>query len=209
MTNRLELVNHLSSEKQHIKLHPDVLTILFEHRRYIKSVFLDLAGLHEIAHLGITIVDPAKEILVFSSTPNIEYNLIQQHLWRADPCFSPRLHTNNNFCWWNSCHADEIEKIKFKNNQFNFGMTLARKINNFHLLYSYATRSRREDLPEYYESNLHELIVIGDYFYKSIRDIYSSYGIKYPPPELDHLRTKASQTNIRPYLRLVVATNRG
>jgi hypothetical protein len=208
---KLKLVDSFSSNKTQIKLHPEILTILLENRRSIKNVFFDINGLYDISHMGISIIDPAHELIAFSSTPNIEYNLIHQNLWKHDHCFSPCLNNLNRISWWDiyekisDCDREEIEIIKLRNNKFSLGITISRQVNDFCFLYSYATRSKRNDLQEYYESNTFGLIDIGDYFYKSILDIYSSYSIKYKPPELGHLISKVSNVGSQPYLRLVVS----
>lgn len=209
MIGKLKLVDRVVAKEAQTKLHPEILNILLENRRYVKSVFLEINGLYDIAHFGLTIVDPSNEMVVFSSTPNIEYNLIHQNLWKHDPCFSSLMQDDNGLSWWNTDqlvdNGDEIERIKLQNNKFSFGVTISRPVNNFCFLYSFATRSKRDDLSEYYTSNIGELIDIGDYFYKSIMDIYSSYSIKYKPPTLGHLMPKASRSGCRPYLKLVVS----
>lgn len=203
MTTELKLLDTVVSKDISATLHSNILDILFEHRRYIKNVFLNINGLYDIAHVGLTIINPVNEITVFSSTPNIEYNLISQCLWKQDFCFTPQPHNNNRLVPWETLN-EEVEKIKFRNNKFTFGMTITRQVNDFCLLYSFATRSKKNGLREYYEENIFGLIDIGDYFYKSIVDVYSSHGVKYTPPKLSNLMSKSSVTSRRPYLTLVV-----
>ena len=118
MTNRLGLVEVSVLAQKQARLHSEIVTILFENRRYIKTIFLDIHGLYEIAHVGLTIIDPSADLVVFSSTPNIEYNLIQQNLWRNDPCFSPSIQNNHELSWWNDHKiTSDLEKIKLKNNR--------------------------------------------------------------------------------------------
>ena len=212
MIHRLKLVDTLVTKEKNTKLHPEILTILFENRRYIKNIFLDIHGLYEISHIGMTIITPFYEMVSFSSSPNIEYNLIQQNLWKDDSCFSPWMPNKDNFSWWDDHKItgdfEKVEKIKLKNNMFSFGMTICKQVNDFSLLYSYATRATRDDLREYYASHLLGLVDIGDYFYKSLRDIYASYDIKCTPPELNHLNSKMYATTIRPHLTLIRSRSR-
>lgn len=81
-------------------LHPSIVNILFEHRRYIRNIFLQIKGLYEISHFGINIINPTNELIAFSSTPHIEYNLIQQKLWQHDCCFYSRTLNVNTLFWW-------------------------------------------------------------------------------------------------------------
>ena len=64
-------VEPVAGQKQKISLHPDAIEILFENRRLIKNVFLNLQGLYGITHMGIACIDPSHELIVFSTTPNI------------------------------------------------------------------------------------------------------------------------------------------
>lgn len=174
MIKTLTLVENIAAHS--VNLHPDVLTILFEHRRYIKTIFLNIRGLYEVDHLALTLIDPEGTIIVFSSTPNIEYNLIHQNLWKQDTCFSLHDGQANTLCRWSfDAQEQDIKKIKLQNNKFNFGFTIPREVEQFKLLYSYATRSKNNDLHAYYEANIFGLMDLGDYFYKSTRDLYCEY----------------------------------
>ncbi|MBA2711686.1 MAG: hypothetical protein H0U57_13995 [Tatlockia sp.] len=188
------------------KLHPEIFTILYEHRRYIKSVFLEIYGLYEICHFAITVINPSKEIIVFSATPNIEFNLIKRELWQDDICFSPEINSANKLCWWDLNQDESFSrKIKLENNSFTQGFTIPRKIDNFYFLYSFATKSFRTDLYNYYDSNCFGLIDLGDYFFKSIKHLYSSYYPKQILPELSTLFSKSSKFSTNSSLKLVVA----
>ncbi|MFO3122370.1 hypothetical protein SCQ99_14760 [Legionella pneumophila serogroup 1] len=192
-----------SPHKEHpIKLHPEVIEILFENSRHIKNVFSKLKGLHGITHMGMVCIDPSRELTAFSTTPSIEYNLFNQDLWLEDHCYHPGIETKNSLIWWDYAN-EKIERVKLRNNGFTIGMTIYRPIGDFVFLYSFATNERVSGLREYYSENLFSLIDIGDFFYKSLRELYSRYSLKHEPPELDEFNSKASGSNIRPFLRLV------
>lgn len=192
-----------SPNKEHpIKLHPEVIEILFENRRYIKNAFSNLKGLHGITHMGMACIDPSHELIAFSTTPNIEYNLFSQDLWRDDHCFDKDIENKNSLLWWDYTN-EKIEKVKLTNNRFTMGMTLYRPIGDFAFLYSFATDEQASGLREHYNENLFSLIDMGDYFYKSLRELYSRYSQKYLPPELKEFNSKATGLNAKPFLRLV------
>ncbi|STX50140.1 putative FlgJ-like protein [Legionella busanensis] len=196
MREKLKLVNAVDTNETEVMLHPDILNILFEHRRQIRNVFLQINGFYDISHFSLSIVDPSNEMIILSATPNIEYNLIQQDLWKFDSCFSPLQLNNNQLFWWNEISQDDsikskIEKIKLQNNHFNLGMTLCRQVGDFYFLYSYATKSLEKDLHNYYSANIFNLINIGDYFYNSISFIYTGYNKTHKLPELGALNNKA------------------
>lgn len=194
--------DRLAVQKQKITLHSEVIEILFENRRLIKNAFSNLQGLYGITHIGMSCIDPSYELVAFSTTPNIECNLIHQNLWINDHCFIPDLVHKNSLLWWDY-QNEKIEKIKLKNNRFTIGMTILRPVSDFLFIYSFATNESAEGLRQVYNDNLFGLIDMGDYFYKSLRDLYSSYALNHEPPQLREFNSKASALSIKPFLRLV------
>lgn len=202
MMYEVKQVEILPEHTQKVTLHPEAIEILFENRRLIKNIFSNLRGLYGITHMGMSCIDPSQELVAFSTTPNIEYNLIHQNLWAKDHCFIPDLSHKNSLLWWDY-QNEQIEKIKLKNNRFTLGMTIFRPVNDFIFIYSFATDERGEDLHQFYNDNVFALIDMGDYFYKSLRGLYSSYALNQVPPQLKEFNSKAPALSIKPFLRLV------
>jgi hypothetical protein len=82
-------------------------------------------------------------------------------------------------------------------------MTIYRPIGNFSFMYSFATNEKEQGLRQFYIDNLFGLIDMGDYFYKSLRELYSSYSLKHLPPNLNEFSSRATGLSIRPFLRLI------
>jgi len=207
MIHELKPLEPLLQQKNNIQLHPEIIEILFENRRYIKNIFSDLNGLYDIAHIGLTCIDPSNECIVFSTTPNVEYNLISQNLWEYDHCFYPDPVEKNTLLWWDD-GLEKIAKIKLENNQFTLGMSIVRPVDDFCFIYSFATKETYQDFRRYYSDHLFHLIDIGDYFYKSIRSLYATYNTNYPLPTLSQFNSKEAGRNIRSCLRLVKNINK-
>ncbi len=209
MIEKPKLIHSHQDKKYCISLHPHIVDILFEHRRYVKSIFLHIKGYYEIDYFGINIINPENELVSFSSMPHIEYNLIQQKLWSYDRCFSSKDLNKNTLFWWDEINVDnpfidQIKKIRLVNTHFKVGMTLSREMDGFYFLYSYATNSSKKELKEYYWSQLFDLIDIGDYFCNSVLNLYSEYCGNYFLPRLHQLHSKAPDWNIRSMLKLIV-----
>ncbi len=208
MIEKLKLV-HNNQDTIHISLHPQAVDILFEHRRYIKNVFLQIKGHYEIAYFSINIISPSNELISFSSMPHIEYNLIQKGLWKYDVSFSLKQTGKNILYFWEDIDTDnpffeQIKDIRLTSNHFTCGMTLLREISGYKFLYSYAINSNKKNLKEYYNANILNLIDIGDYFCKSTLALYAEYSTKHPLPLLQQLNSKITDPSLRPALTLVV-----
>ena len=190
------------------KFHPDILNILYENRCHVKKKFSEVIGFYEINHISITIINPSNEMVTFSTTPSIEYNLITQELWQHDFTISSNSHKNNELIWWDTDnmhpHFNKINNIKEQKNNFTLGMALARKIDGFCIIYSFATKNKDSDLKSYYISNINGLYDIGDHCYKSIRNIYSSYCCRHTAPKIADFTVFDLTVKTKPYLRLVV-----
>jgi len=195
-------------KENNLLLHADILNILYEHRRFVAKIYRDIMGFYNISHIGLSIVNPAHELVVFSTTPNIEYNLISNQLWTQDCCFNPSIGQSNKFSWWgdntsnlSDNQQNHLNKIKLLNNNFTLGMSIARNLQGFDLIYSFASKSKQPDLQAYYATNLPRLIEIGDFFYKSMRPLYLPYSPSFEPPDVRALLSLVHQKH---YLRLVV-----
>lgn len=202
---KLKLVESHHEEQHLNKLHPEITNILFENHRFIKNVFNNINGLYELSYMGITFIDPSNQLITFSTTPSLEFNLINQNLWLNDPCFAPH-HHKNTILWW-SCDNKKIEKIKFLNNNFVIGFSISRVLEGFCLIYSFASRASDVNLKNYYQNHKYKIIDIGDYFYKSVKNIYAMYNNIHIPPQLSSLNSKSSGLDMKPKLRLINCRN--
>lgn len=160
-------------------LHHNITDILFNHKKEILNKFLDIKGLHFIDHIAIILINPKNEIIVFSSTPSVEYNLLIKELWRYDMTFNPSLFSDGDLFWWHDSYHREfmldIRQMKEYLHKFTLGVNLVKKTENFNFVYSFATRNKDIDMSEYYLDVKDDLFRIGNYGYNLIRDIYSRY----------------------------------
>lgn len=160
-------------------LHEDILEIFFKYREEIYRKLIDLKGIFLIDHIALTIIDPNNILTIFSITPSVEYNLIVQGLWIYDRTFSAIYQAEHPFYSWDKAYApkyfDKIRYIKEIKHGFTFGCNVSKKIEGFHLIYSFATRSKNNGLSEYYHELKNELLNLGDYSYKKISNIYRMY----------------------------------
>jgi len=204
--NELSLI--VSTEIQpEIRLHPDILNVLFSHRNELSKKFSDIKGTFLIDHFSITIINPENNLLIFSMTPSVEYNLLISELWKFDHGLLRSNHTSSKISLWETGYqkeyANQIKSVKQTKHGFSFGFNLYQNIDSFQIAYSFATRSQNNNLDTYYQEYINELFSLGEYGYKSIRDIYdASYVlVGFKLPQLNN--SKALKPTIPPYLKLV------
>lgn len=157
-----------------VKLHPDYLSLLFVHRQRVSALFHEIAGLHDIDHFSMDIINSQSEITTLSATPALQYNLITSKLWPFDGAFIPTFfQTNSGYEWQESyqAHAERIAEIKEQQYDFKFCFSLVRKIYQFYFIYSFATKKSILNAREYYCAHINEMLKIGDYCYKTLAQL--------------------------------------
>lgn len=186
-------------------LHEKILDILFKHKKDIHGKLIDLQGAFLIDHFSIKIIDPDRKLLIFSISPSVEYNLIVHGLWKHDFSFSIPFQNSCQFYEWKTAYAagyeNQLRTVKELNHGFTFGFNISRKIEDFTLIYSFATRSRNKNIDHFYGDHLNELSSLGNYGFKLIRPIYEKYCSPRTQAPIINCRQKLIR---KPQLRLIV-----
>ncbi len=172
-----------------MRLHKDILTISFKHRYQIRSVFKEILGLCDIQHFSLDLVTPSSEMLFFSSTPSHGYEICKRGYGQYDGIISPGYYENFEFYWWeNTSHkafSDKIAAIREGILGLRHGFMLVRKWNDFHLIYSFATKSKDHHFQSMVLNNVNELLKMGDFAYMEMREAYAGYCGEYTPPSIE------------------------
>lgn len=167
------------SDHELVKLHQDILTISFRERLAIKKVMKDIEGLFFIDHLSLDIVDPNDTMTFLSSTPSTGFNICSTSLWKQDGSISPTHYKNKSFYWWDdtyfTLHKEKIKRLKEYRHGFSQGFMLVRKINDFYILYSFATKTNNRDIKPSILMQANDYLKIGDYYYNNLRMTYQNY----------------------------------
>jgi len=171
-----------------VSLHDSMPELLFRYRRAVSLKFRDSLGNYGIDHISIDIINPRNEMITFSSTPTMMYNLITSGLWKYDGALSPTYYKKLPFFLWENAYpqdyAKELRRIKETEHALHGGFTLVRHIFSHYLLYSFATKDHSIEWTPY-EDHLDELLMIGDYSYKLIKKIYKLISKPYVPPSIN------------------------
>ena len=170
-------------------LHSNVLNISFEHHHEIKTVFGDILGIDGIEHFSLDLVNPAGEMLFFSGTPQHAFEICRRGLGKYDGIISPTYYKNFEFYWWSDAahkaYSDKIMKIREGYLGLRHGFMLVRKWNNFHLIYSFATKKSDPHFQSQVINKINSYLQMGDYAYSRMRETYSIYSGESEPPRIE------------------------
>jgi len=162
-----------------ILLHPDIENILFRHRKQISLQMSNIIGIHHIDYVSYSIITPHNQLVIFSSTPSVEHNLIHLNLLCMDNMYNPVLYTDSRLCWWNEEYtpsvAASLRKVKEIDHGYTHGFGFGRHIQDVKMTYSFATRADISDAKLFYLRHHADLIKLGDYGLKQLAQITGQY----------------------------------
>lgn len=168
------------------KLHKDILLISLKNYTQIKKTYSAVLGLNAIDHLSVNIVNPDGEIVFLSSTPYTGINVCGGDLWRYDSSIHPSTYENKNFYWWEDCYSVNMKALlkleKEDKNNLSFGFIVTKKIQDFYVLYSFATKEKDPDIKELIQKYKNVFVDMGDYCYSEIMPLYEQYSSGHNPP---------------------------
>ena len=170
------------------KLHKDILSISLYEYKCIKKAYSAVLGLNAIDHLSINIVNPSGEMVFLSSTPHTGINVCSSDLWLYDSSIHPNTYENKSFYWWDDCYFPPMRSVlkreKEVKNNLHFGFVFVQEIEDFYLLYSFATKENDPEIKKVIERYKNTFVDMGDYCYSEIKSIYEQYSAGYQPPTI-------------------------
>jgi hypothetical protein len=174
--------NSLSLSRDNFpKFHKGIFSCSLKNQTKIKKSYSDVLGLQYLDHLSINIVSPIDEIIFISSTPETGINVCASGLWVFDYSIHPDVFKNRSFYWWSECYDNKkfsvLKQRKELANGLNDGFIFSKKVNNHYVLYSFASRSKKENFIDFVKSNHKYFFDAGDHCLDKIKNICEPYCI--------------------------------
>lgn len=148
-------------------MHSKCLEMLFSYQVKVMQVFKDVLGLYEINHISLTRINKNAEILSFSSTPSLEYNLFNSNLWQFDKTYQSQWHTKNAPASWPSLYSPmyfkELYYLKQQKHRYPISISLPTQDANGCVIYSIASRKMSSHAQELFSVGQENLQKIGQY----------------------------------------------
>lgn len=147
--------------------HHDYLERLFSHKSHVDRVFKDVLGLYDIHHIAVTHITEKQELLTFSSTPALEFNLFNSPLWQFDKTYHPNWYHQCTHADWQSLYMpeqfDALYYLKQIKPQYSNGLSLATNSDDRFAIYSFASQKHTENARFIFNDQIEHLYTIGAY----------------------------------------------
>ena len=158
--------------------HPKLLDTLFGFKAKTMDIFNDVLGLHQISHIAVTQIDKDRKILVFSSTPAMEYNVFNNALWPFDKTYNPDWFTKTIFTNWEALyqttHFDVLYYERQIKHHLSLGFSLAIQEEDRYYVYSIAFSKDNPPDPELLVGKVDDFKKIGLYCKNLLQPYYDA-----------------------------------
>lgn len=154
-----------------ITLHRSAKIYLYEHYRKLRKIFGDVLGLMEIDYLSIAMINNKNELFFLSSSPSIEYNLIEKNIWQLDKIYNGNFIQQDKAQWWSDINArdnDELYHYKQASQKLMMGLSVPDLYDEYRVIYSFGFQSDNEQIRINIQNNIYELLNIGRFCLKKI-----------------------------------------
>lgn len=157
--------------------HPAFLDFLFAFKKKTSSVFRDILGIHDLAHLAITQVSTGNHLLTLSSTPSLEFNLFSSPLWHYDRSYDPAWFSSPIPCYWHQLYHperyDELYYLKQIKHQYALGLSLATALADKKIIYSLAIQHDTPQARELFSCMHDDFYKIGQYCFNLLEPLFT------------------------------------
>ncbi|NNM59345.1 MAG: hypothetical protein HKM04_05970 [Legionellales bacterium] len=159
-----------SPQQNRVSLHKNILDIPFLNKRSLSRQFNDVLGLLCLDYVAVSMISSHQEMVILSSMPSLEFNLIDSGLWQYDDFFA--LSGWQQAEWCGLYDAEKFFALKqFKEKEYQFKHTLhaRHQIDGKEVIYSFATKQAQATFSI---SNLETLFCIGAHCYRGFASIF-------------------------------------
>jgi hypothetical protein len=165
---------------QNTSPHPDFLDLLFTYNKRTHTVFKDVMGLYNIDHIALSYINRSNQLIAFSSTPSLEFNLFSKALWLFDKTYQTEWYRLCNSATWPSLYAenhfDELYYQKQIRHHYPTGVSLAIKSNETYIIYSIASHKDDPETQNQFDHHQHDFYKIGEYCSNSLHHLMLSHA---------------------------------
>ncbi len=165
---------------QPISLHPQFFELLFVFKSKVSAVFREVLGIHEIAHIAINRINDHNQLISFSSTPAMEFNLFNSTLWRFDKTYQPEWFSACTEAPWQMLYTperyDELYYLKQIKHHYPLGLSIGMQHQGAPLILSLASNKACSHTQEVFANHSDDFQKIGQYCFNRLSSLFAQYN---------------------------------
>lgn len=166
--------------------HSQLTDALFMHKKKVSRIFQDVLGIHGIHHLSVTRVNSHNKLLIFSSTPAMEFNLFNSLLWQFDNTYNPEWFKRCIHSAWQMLYSparyDELYYLRQIKHRFPIAVSMAAKTADEYFIYSMASKTDTPVTQELFTNEIETFYRIGHYCSNQLLPLFAE--VEQPSPQL-------------------------
>lgn len=174
-----------------IKLHPLAKEYLFKHYAVLRRIFSDVLGQLETDYISIGLTNTLGQLILLSSKPSIEQNLIENNLLEYDGSFKPTFVFQDKPNHWaelyNIEYKDLLKKYKQVIPGLETGIAMPANCAKYRAVFSFGFKS----VGSLNDNQNEKLLAIGKFCFREITKAI-------------HLPSEQTVYKIKPRLELII-----
>ncbi|MFA6301663.1 MAG: flagellar biosynthesis protein FlgJ [Legionella sp.] len=174
-----------------IKLHPLAIEYLFKHYAVLRRIFSDVLGQLETDYVSIGLIDRTGQLILLSSKPSIEQNLIDKNLLEHDGSFQSAFVFQDKPSLWTDLYNPEHKHLLYQYKQtapgLEEGIAIPANFAEYRAIFSFGFKL----FSPLIHNQLEKLLAIGKF---SLREIIKTIPL---PPQQRVYQSK-------PHLKLII-----
>jgi len=179
-----------------ITLHPMAKELLFKHYVPLKRIFSDVLGQQETDYISIGLINAANQLIILSSNPGAEQNILEKHLWEFDRNYQSQFVYQDKPLSWSSIYdvneSKQLYKYKLTDLGLICGFSVPTDFEAYRAVFSFGFKYYEPNIKQMMEQAPNPFLAMGKF---CLRKILSTI----PPPD-----TTAKVYQFKPKLELVI-----
>ena len=179
-----------------IKLHPLAQEMLFKHYVPLKRIFSNVLGQLETDYISIGLINDSNQLIILSSNPAAEQNILERHLWQLDTSYQLEFVYQDKPLPWSSIYkvndSRQLYKYKLTNLGLVSGFAIPTDFDEFRVIFSFGFKYYEPDVLHKMKQKQTHFLALGKY---CLREILSTIILP---------NAKAKVYQFKPKLKLAI-----
>ena len=146
--------------------------LLFKHYVPLKRIFSDVLGQQETDYISIGLINASNQLIIFSSNPAAEQNILDRHLWELDKSYQPEFVYQEKPLAWSSIYtiseSKQLYKYKLTDLELICGFAIPTDFDEYRAIFSFGFKYDEPNILKTMEQKTSPFLALGKYCLREI-----------------------------------------